>query len=45
MFAPDALKLGSGVLRDDCLDVFDIILVEGRRVAVLEDHEIRIVLI
>jgi len=29
MFAPDALKLGSGVLSDDCLDIFDIILVEG----------------
>jgi len=40
MFAPNALELGTGVLCNDSLNILDVTLVEGRRLAIFENHEI-----
>ena len=42
--APDARELGRGVLRDLLLDVAHVALVERGRLAVLEDHQVDVVL-
>ncbi len=41
---PDAVELGRRVLRDLRLDVFHVALVEWAGLAVLEDHQVRVLL-
>ena len=45
MFPPDAIKFGGGVFRDLMLDVADIALVEIGGLAVLENHEIEVLVV
>ena len=44
VFRPDARKLHRRVFEDDLLDLLDVCLVECRGLAVLEDHEVYVLL-
>ena len=44
MLPPDTLELGRSVFSDLGLDVFDVTLIEGGGLAILENHEIEVLL-